>query len=358
MENKHPNYHAIIMAGGVGSRFWPLSRNQKPKQFLDILGTGKTLIQLTYERLIKIIHPENIWVVSHADYQDLIKEQLPLLQTNNILLEPQRKNTAPCILFAALEISRRDPNSILFIAPSDHLILNESMFVKDVSDSFDFISKNPENLLTFGIQASRPDTGYGYINFDSSQVLAEDIYQVHKFVEKPDHNTALSYLQSGNYVWNSGMFLWKTNTILHSLEIYAPDLFKAFNSYTNPSDIISIYQNCKSDSIDIAVMEKSKSVVVKTVDFGWSDLGTWGSLYELLPHDLNENASTNTKLLLSQTKSCMIHDEQQKLIALHGVEDLIIINTEDVLLICHKSEEQAIKQIVSKVQESFGPTLS
>lgn len=356
MEIKNPNYHAIIMAGGIGSRFWPLSRNKKPKQFLDILGTGKTLIQMTYERLVKIVPNENIWVVSHLDYKQILIKQLPLLLSENILLEPLRKNTAPCLMFAAKEISKKDPNSILFIAPSDHLITNESLFEKDVLNGFKFIEQHSTNLLTFGITASRPDTGYGYINFNPSLPLREDIYKVNQFVEKPDYNTALSYLQSGNYVWNSGMFMWKTSTLLNEIEKGIPDLFSHFEKYQNPSDLLEIYKECKSESIDYALLEKSKSVVVMKVDFGWSDLGTWGSLYDLLPHDENENAFIAEQSIFYQTNSCMIHDEENKLIALYGLQDLIIVNTKDALLICHKTQEQAIKQIVSGVEHKFGST--
>lgn len=339
------------MAGGIGSRFWPLSRNQKPKQFLDILGTGKTLIQMTYDRLSQLVPQENIWVVSHIDYAGLIKEQLPGINANNILLEPIRKNTAPCLMYTAARISATNTDALLFIAPSDHLIVNESLFKSDVQNAFAYIEQNPKQLLTFGIQASRPDTGYGYINFNSEQVLNDEIYPVLKFAEKPDHNTALAYLQSGNYVWNSGMFLWSCKTFLEEMKTHAIDLYNSFNGFNLNSDLLTIYQNCNSISIDYALMEKTDKAVVKSVDFGWSDLGTWGSLYQLKSQDHLQNSINGSLIILDESSNCLVENSGKQLVAIQGLDDFIVVNTEDVLLICKKSSEQKIKDMVSKAEQ-------
>lgn len=347
----NPKYHAVIMAGGIGSRFWPLSRNQRPKQFLDILGTGQTLIQMTYHRLSQFISKENIWVVSHMDYSELIKEQLPEIKPSNMLLEPMRKNTAPCLMYAASAISQRDPEALLFIAPSDHLIVNDSLFVSDVLASFAFIESQTKHLLTFGIQASRPDTGYGYIHFSPDDSLHTEIYPVKKFVEKPDHNTALAYIQSGNYVWNSGMFMWSCKTFLNEMSAHSKNLHNLFEHFSKNSDVNSIYNQCDSISIDYALMEKTENAVVKTVDFGWSDLGTWGSLYQLKSHDEFQNSLNGTLIHIDETSNCLIENSGKQLIAIQGLEDFIVVNTEDVLLICQKSSEQKIKELVKKVEE-------
>lgn len=342
------------MAGGIGSRFWPLSRNQKPKQFLDILDSGRSFIQMTYDRLCKIVPPSNIWVVSHVDYENLVYQQLPDINPKQVLLEPSRKNTAPCILYAAKTIAAIDSDAQLFIAPSDHLILNESQFIEDIQDGFNFINKHPNHLMTFGIHASRPDTGYGYISFDKEQALDQTIYPVNRFVEKPDLKTAESYLESGNYVWNSGMFLWNVQTILNEFKQYAATLYNLFEDFKLDSDIRIIYDTCPSDSIDYAVMEKSTNVLVKTVDFGWTDLGTWGSLYEILEKDAHHNAALAPEYLLNKSNNNLIKDAEGKLIVVHGLDNLLIINTKDVLLICDKKEEQTIKQIVALVEAKFG----
>ncbi len=352
MLNKH--HHAIIMAGGIGSRFWPLSRQSKPKQFLDIMGTGKSLIQMTFERLALVVPKNNIWVVSHLDYKQLVKEQIPELKEDQILLEPLRKNTAPCVLYAAKAIELVDPEAKLFIAPSDHLILNEIEFKDAILQAFHFIEKYPDHLLTFGIKASRPDTGYGYINFNQDAGFEQGIYPVNRFVEKPDLQTAKDYLAQGDYVWNSGMFLWSVNTIQAEMKKYAPALYHAFEGYSNFEDILRIYETCSSDSIDYAIMEKSTAVVVKTVDFGWSDLGTWASLYEIHEKDVQENVSLMKNGLLSKSNSNLIRDEEGKLIVVHGMKDLMLINTKDVLLVCHRYEEQAIKQLVAEIDSKFG----
>ncbi|MDQ3142449.1 MAG: mannose-1-phosphate guanylyltransferase [Bacteroidota bacterium] len=346
------NSHAVIMAGGIGSRFWPMSRNQKPKQFLDVLGTGKSLIQLTYERLSRIIPQDNIWVVTHKDYKDLTVQNLPHLNIENLLLEPERKNTAPCIMYAANEIKKRNPSATMLVAPADHLILNEIKFVQDVEEGISFIEKE-HGLLTLGIQVSRPDTGYGYIHFDQNQHFQNEIFNVLEFVEKPDHNTALKYMEDGNYLWNSGMFLWEVSSILEAIKKYSPEIHEAFTN-NESSAIDTIYAQCANISIDYAVMEKADKVIVKRVDFGWSDLGTWGSLSELIKHDEFENAVVADKCILNDSRQCMIHDSESKLIAIQGLHDFIVVNTKEVLLICKKSQEQEIKKMVSDTELKLG----
>lgn len=342
------------MAGGIGSRFWPLSRNQKPKQFLDVLGTGQTLIQMTFQRLARTIHRDHIWVVSHQDYKDLVRQQLPDIHPERMLLEPERKNTAACILYATKHIEQIDKDALVLIAPSDHLILNDGEFDQDIAEAVSFIHSNPEALLTFGIKASRPDTGYGYIRFYPDARQEFNVHPVVKFVEKPDHNTALSYLASGEYVWNSGMFLWANKTIDKALMKYQAQLYKLFENYRPGQSISEIYKDAPSISIDYAVMEKTDAAFVKTVDFGWSDLGTWTSLYELMNQDEQFNALHAEVSILSQVHSCLVRNEESKLIALHGVENLIIINTADALLICDKNQEQAIKSLVGHIEVKYG----
>jgi len=348
--NKH--HHAIIMAGGIGSRFWPLSRNQKPKQFIDILGTGKSLIQMTFDRLCLCVPQQNIWVVTNLDYFELVKDQLPLIESDRILCEPSRKNTAPCIAFAAAVLKDLDPESSMLIAPSDHLILNDLQFVKDIHEGFQFV-ESTQGLLTLGIQASRPDTGYGYIHFNNYENQSHDIFPVVAFVEKPNHNLALQYLESGNYLWNSGMFIWKTSSIISAMEEYTPAISDLFSDFTM-DQLELIYDQVESISIDFAVMEKSKNVYVKTVDFGWSDLGTWGSLYHLSKQDDRQNVIHSDKQLLYDVNQCIIHSNTDQLIVVQGLNDYIIINTADVLLICEKSNEQNIKQMVADAATHFG----
>lgn len=348
--------HAVILAGGVGSRFWPMSRTNKPKQFLDFLGTGRSLIQMTFDRLSQLAPSANIWVVCHEDYLDLIQEQLPLIKTENILLEPSRKNTAPCIAFAASAILLKNPNANMLVAPADHLITNESQFVRDIEEAEEFLNQN-NCLITLGIQASRPDTGYGYIQFNQEESNLYEIYPVKQFVEKPNHNTAVEYLRQGNYLWNSGMFLWKAAEIVNQIKIHLPELAESFSKYKDQSSIQSIYSNCRSISIDVGIMEKAESVYVKTVDFGWSDLGTFGSIYSLSDHDNDGNVVHANMTVLHEVSDCMIKNEEKKLIAIHGLKNFIVINTKDVLMICDMQEEQEIKKLVSDVENHFGKEL-
>lgn len=345
--------HAVIMAGGIGSRFWPFSRNQKPKQFLDVMDTGHTLIQMTYKRLLAVVPPENIWVVSHKDYANLITEQLPSLSSNRILLEPFRKNTAACILWATRHIEAIDPNATVFIAPSDHLITLEHVFHQSIETACAYVNQHPEDLITFGIKASRPDTGYGYIRYDR-QINHAGIHQVLQFVEKPNLSKAQEYLEAGDYVWNSGMFLWKNNTIDLNIKKWCPEIYSCFDNYRPGDDPYNVYQSCPSISIDYAVMEKTSNAKVLPVDLGWSDLGTWASLYSLLPKDSHQNVCLGPKIELRNSHHCLVHNGQAKIIAMQSVRDLIVINTEDALLICDRSQEQSIKEMVGHLGDRYG----
>lgn len=340
------------MAGGIGSRFWPYSRNTYPKQFLDILGTGKTLLRTTFDRIARIVEPENILIVSHVDYKQIVLTQLEELKEENLISEPERKNTAPCVALATQIILQRDPNAMILTAPADHLILHESRFEEDVLEGFEFLSKN-EGLLTLGITASRPDTGYGYIHYNQEFDLGHNIFPVQQFVEKPNHNKALEYLESGDYVWNSGMFLWSANYIWNQFEQHSPQLAKIFNHFSIDR-INEAYSQCESISIDYAIMEHAHTVYVKKVNFGWSDLGTWGSIYTLLPQDDQSNASVSKHILLYDVESSIIHNDTKQLLVLQGLKDYIVVNTEEALLICSKSEEQSIKQILKDVEGKFG----
>ncbi|NOT38787.1 MAG: NTP transferase domain-containing protein [Saprospiraceae bacterium] len=349
---KSKKHFAVIMAGGIGSRFWPLSRNQFPKQFLDILGTGKSLLQMTFDRLAEIIPVENILIVSHVDYEQLVLKQLPTLLKYNLISEPERKNTAPCVALATQLIIQRNPDAIILTAPADHLILQEAKFIQDINEGFEFL-ENYEGLLTLGINASRPDTGYGYIHYNQEFEQGHNIFPVRQFVEKPNYNKALEYIESGDYVWNSGMFLWKASTIWSAFIQYNPQLASIFNDF-QIENISSAYSQCESISIDYAIMEHADTVFVKKVDFGWSDLGTWGSIYTLLPHDTLSNATKSKKLLLYDVESSIVHNETNQIVVLQGLKDFIVVNTNDALLVCEKSEEQRIKQILKDVETSFG----
>lgn len=347
------NLHVIIMAGGIGSRFWPLSRKNKPKQFLDVLGTGRTLLQLTFDRLHAIVPAQHIWIVTHQDYHQLVLQQLPELDASRILLEPERKNTAACILLAAKHIEQIDPGASTLIAPSDHLILKETQFHQDVKEAQLHIDLHPDHVLTFGIKPSRADTGYGYIRFDGEE--KHSIFPVQQFVEKPNAETALAYLSSGKYVWNSGMFMWQNQTILRLFQQHAYELYEVFANYIPGDDIGKVYQKCPSISVDYAIMEKTDKAFVMAVDFGWSDLGTWASLYEVHQKDEHQNALLSKLIIAHHSQGNMVHnDEVQKLIALYGVDNLIIINTPTSLLICDKSKEQNIKQLVHQIEQEYG----
>lgn len=356
------HYYAIIMAGGVGTRFWPMSTTQHPKQFLDILGTGETLLQQTYTRVSKVCPKENIFVVTSSAYENLVAEQLPLVLRENILCETARKNTAPCIAYASYKIHKRDPKAITLVAPSDHLVRKEAVFVKAIRSSFKK-AKKQDCLITLGIKPTRPDTGYGYIQFIKSDVVETDkrIHKVKTFTEKPDNEMARSFMESGDFLWNSGIFIWSTNSILKALEEHDPELANVFkegwDSYNTDKEkdfVNRAYSTCKNISIDYSVMEKAENVYVRSSIFGWSDLGTWGSLYTHIQKDHDKNALVGKNIITYDCNNCIVHVPKEKLVVLQGLEDYIVVESEGILMICKKQDEQQIRNFVNDVKVSKG----
>lgn len=351
------------MAGGIGSRFWPLSRTKLPKQFLDILGVGRTLLQQTYDRFTKLIPAENIFIVSNADYKEVILDQLPALPEQNVLLEPYRRNTAPCIDYANFRIREKNPNASIIVAPSDHLILNEQVFLEKVALGLEFVEKN-DALLTLGITPSRPETGYGYIQGINNSVEGyeeDQLKKVKTFTEKPDHELAKVFYESGEFYWNSGIFFWSLNTIMSAFEQHVPEihsLFKAGDGFYGTEKeeefIERTYESCRNISIDYAVMEKAENVYVIASDFGWSDLGTWGSLYEQMELDESGNAINGKNIFLYNSSGNIINVPENKLVLLQGLHDHIVVESDNILLVCHKEEEQRIKEFVKDIRSSLG----
>ncbi len=349
------------MAGGIGSRFWPLSRNANPKQFLDILGTGRTLIQQTFDRLSKVVMAENIYVVTNEIYAAQVKEQLPALSDAQVLCEPARKNTAPCIAYATYKIAELNSEANIIVAPSDHVIADEAKFISCIESAFEFTSKN-ECLLTLGIQPSRPDTGYGYIQFkDDKKPLPNKIYKVKTFTEKPNLEMAKFFLQSGDFLWNAGIFIWNVQSILKALHEYLPEMCNLFDEgageYNTGKElefIKKIYPLCPNVSIDFGVMEKAKNVYVLGSEFGWSDLGTYGSLYEHMKQDENKNAVVGKNVMLYDTKNCIVQMPKNKLVVLQGLDNYIVVESDNVLLVCRKDDEQQIRQFVNDVKLNKG----
>lgn len=356
------NNYCIIMAGGIGARFWPMSRQNHPKQFIDILGTGETLIQSTFNRFRKVCPAENIYIVTNEIYKKQVLEQLPAIGEEQVLCEPSRRNTAPCIAYANYRILQKNPEANVVVAPSDHIILKEEAFTEVITAALDATEKN-NWLLTLGIQPSRPDTGYGYIQFDETIGCETDsrIKKVKTFTEKPQLEMAKQFLASGDFLWNSGIFIWKLKTIMAAFEKYLPDVDQLFRAgigkYATPAETDFIHQTyavCKSISIDYGVMEKANNVYVLSSDFGWSDLGTWGSLYETRKKDKNENAIVGNNVLMYESKNCIVNMPKDKLVVLQGLDDYIVVEDEGTLLICRKSDEQQIRQFVNDVMIEKG----
>jgi len=355
------NTYCVIMAGGVGSRFWPMSRNERPKQFLDVLASGKSLIQQTCERFLKICPKENIIIVTNADYKEMVLAQLPYLQPDQVLGEPIRRNTAPCIIYAANKIYKRNPNANIVVAPSDHVILNEEAFTKAVSACLTYTKSN-EVLLTIGIKPSRPDTGYGYIQFiDDKSKKENKIYKVKTFTEKPNLEMAKFFLQTGEFLWNAGIFIWNVKTILAAFEEHLPEMATVFaegkKAYDTPLEedfIKNAYEQCTNISIDFGLMEKASNVHVMSAEFGWSDLGTWGSLYEHIHHDENANAVVGKNVMMYDTSNCIVNMPKDKLVVLQGLDDYIVVESDNILLVCKKSDEQMIRQFVNDVKLKKG----
>lgn len=348
------NYYAILMAGGIGSRFWPVSTREFPKQFHDMLGSGETLIQKTFSRLSQIIPKENILILTHESYNDLILEQLPMVKQEQIVLEPAMRNTAPCILYASLKIKKLNPNAVMVVAPSDHWIEDEMQFVANLQRSFDLCERE-ESLMTLGILPTAPNTGYGYIEFD--KLDSRSIKKVVQFREKPDSKTAQKFIQSRNYLWNAGIFIWSVRSILKAFEEFQPEMFalfmegyESYNSDKESAFIQDNYPKGENISIDYAIMENAKNVYVLPATFDWNDLGTWGSLHEKLPKDDNNNAVVNATVLLQNASNNIIRTALGKQVIVDGLDDYIIVDKDSVLLIYPKSKEQEIKGIVSQLK--------
>ena len=352
------NRYCVIMCGGVGSRFWPFSKTAKPKQFIDFFGTGRSLLQMAFDRLSGIVPVENIILMTNESYEPLIKEQLPEIGDNQILLEPARRNTAPCIAWAAHHIKAMNPQAKLMVAPSDHLIINDEKFRQSVNSAFDFIDKY-DALVTMGIKPSRPETGYGYIQV--GEVVEGNFSSVKTFTEKPDEDLARVFLKSGEFFWNSGMFFWSADSILKALRACAPDVSEVFDQgeqYFGTDQekgfINANFEACPSISIDFAVMEKAPNVYVETVDFGWNDLGTWRSLYDHSPKNSESNVTQNCKALMFNSHNNIVAVKGDKLIVASGLEGYIVADVDDALLIVPLEEEQRIKQYVNEVKTLYG----
>ncbi|MEI6142721.1 MAG: mannose-1-phosphate guanylyltransferase [Mariniphaga sp.] len=360
MENS--NNFCVIMAGGIGSRFWPLSTADKPKQFLDILGVGRTLLQLTYDRFSRIIPAKNFLVVTSDNYKDLVLRQLTELESSQVLSEPLRRNTAPCIAYATYRILSQCPEANMIVAPSDHLILKEDYFLEEISNGLRYVSDR-DVLLTLGLQPSRPETGYGYIQVaeKTSFEQKDNLYRVKTFTEKPDRKMAELFVETGEFYWNSGIFVWSAKSILKAFEQYLPDvnaLFdygkKLINTHDEVNYIHKVYSECRNISIDYGVMEKAHNVFVLCADFGWSDLGTWGSLYENYNKDQCANAVSGKKVFLYDTKSCIVNMPKDKVAIIQGLDGYIVVESENTLLVCRKDDEQQIRQFVADVMLAEG----
>ena len=357
MQNKH--HYVAIMAGGIGSRFWPMSRTAYPKQFLDVLNTGKTLIQWTYERYTQFIPAENIYIVTSEEYVSIVEKQLPNLPKENILAEPSKKNTAPCIAYISFKLAQKDPQATFIVAPSDHLILEQENFQKIVEQSLDFVT-HIKALATLGIKPTNPNTGYGYIQYEGLEV-SKGVYKVKTFTEKPTEEIAESFIASGDFLWNAGIFAWKASTIIAAFEKYQPEMFELFdgekanfNTASEKQSIQKIYPQCVNISIDIAIMEKADNVYVIPASFGWSDLGTWNSAYENMEKDYFANAVASDNVIVIDATKCMINAPKDKLVVVQGLDDFIVVDTKDVLLICSKEKEQSIKEYVAEVKRHKG----
>ena len=346
------NNHLVIMAGGVGSRFWPMSTTENPKQFIDVLGVGKSLLQLTVERFGDLVAPENIWVVTNQKYADIVEKQLPNMPKSNILCEPCRRNTAPCIAYVSWHIKSKDPKANIVVTPSDHIVTNTIEFQRVIRECMKFTSET-DAIVTLGMKPNRPETGYGYIQADLStaSLRNKEIYCVDSFREKPDYVTAEKYIQKNYYFWNAGIFIWSVNTIVNAFRIYQPTMSKIFESMHSiygtdmeQEEINRRFPECESISVDYAIMEKAEEIFVCPADFGWSDLGTWGSLHLQSKKDLYGNACIGQDINLIESHNCIVHTTQEKRVVIQGLDGYIVAEKNDTLLICKLSEEQRIKQ--------------
>lgn len=357
IDNKH--IYVAIMAGGIGSRFWPVSRTNYPKQFLDILGTGKTLIQQTFERFKDIVPVENIYVVTAEEYAGLVEQQVPEMAKDNILGEPSRKNTAPCIAYISFKLIQKDPEASLIVAPADHLILDERRFLDACNNALSF-ANHFNALVTIGIKPTTPNTGYGYIQHETLEV-APSICKVKTFTEKPSKELAKAFIASGDFLWNSGIFVWQVKRINSAFKKHMPEMYDLFateqeklNTSEEKTVIEEIYPQCTNISIDFGIMEKADNVYVIPAEFGWSDLGTWNSAWENMEKDYLENAVAGKNVMVIDSTKCMVHASEKKLVILQGLDNFIVVDTKDALLICEKEKEQEIKDYVAEVKRKKG----
>ncbi len=350
MTNNHN--HIVIMAGGVGSRIWPMSVENKPKQFIDVLGVGRSLLQLTYGRFKGLCPNENVWIVTNKKYDAWIKEQLPEVPAENILLEPCRRNTAPCIAYVSWHIKAKDPKANLVITPSDHIVMDTAEFRRVITQCLKFTSET-DAILTLGMKPNRPETAYGYIQADlsSSSPRNKEIFRIDTFREKPDLQTAQKYIQQNNFFWNAGIFIWSVSTIVNAFRIYSPAISKIFENMLSiygtdkEQEMIDLhYPECENISVDYAIMEKAEEIFVCPASFGWSDLGSWSSLYMHTRHDLYGNSLIGPDINVYDTHNCMIHTTQEKKVVVQGLDDYIVAEKDNLLLICKISEEQRIRQ--------------
>ena len=352
----------VIMAGGIGSRFWPLSTAEKPKQFLDILGVGRTLLQLTFDRFSRIVPPANFLVVTSENHKSLVLSQLPELKESQVLSEPLRRNTAPCVAYATYKIMSICPDANVIVAPSDHLILKEDYFLEEITNGLRYVS-GTDILLTLGLQPNRPETGYGYIQVAEKVAFEQkdNLFRVKTFTEKPDRKMAEVFIETGEFYWNSGIFIWSAQAILNAFIKHLPEvnaLFDYGKKHLNTTDevqyINKVYSECPNISIDYGVMEKADNVFVLCADFGWSDLGTWGSLYENHKKDEYDNAVSGDKIFLYDTRECIVNMPDHKIAVIQGLRDYIVVESDKTLLICKKQDEQQIRQFVADVMLAEG----
>ena len=352
--------YCVIMCGGAGTRFWPFSRHDRPKQFIDFFGCGRSLLQMTVDRISPLVNPQNIILVTNKEYFDIIRHQLPRIKESNILLEPARRNTAPCVCWAAKHIYAIDPDAVIVTLPSDHLVLKEDEFRNAIEEGFDFVEKG-NRLLTLGIKPSGAHTGYGYIQQGVPEKDFPGIFKVKSFVEKPNTEMARMFINTGEFFWNAGIFLWSAHAILEAFDKYAPEIAQTlaapqdvFATPREPEFIQRHFPDCVNISIDYAIMEKALNVFVKTVEFGWSDLGAWNALYEASPRDVEGNVTQNCKTLLNECEGSIFATASDKIIVAAGLKDYIVADTDKALLIYPLQEEQKIRNIVNEVKSRFG----
>ena len=350
------NNHLVIMAGGIGSRFWPMSTQECPKQFIDVMGCGRTLIQLTVDRFEGVCPRENVWVVTSERYAQTVREQLPEIPEENILKEPCRRNTAPCIAYVCWKIKTRNPKANVVVTPSDHVVMNVKEFQRVISSALDYTQAS-DAILTLGMKPTRPETGYGYIEADLSGASESnrEIFRVDSFKEKPDLATASRYIRHNNYYWNAGIFIWNVNTIVNAFRIYQPEIAKIFTElmpyYYTPQEqeqVNRLFPECPNISVDYAILEHSDEIYVFPSDFGWSDLGTWGSLHVQMEKDLSGNVAIGQDITLYESRNCVVHAMQEKKVVIIGLDGYIVAENDDHLLICKLDDEQRIKEFSDK----------